>query len=163
MWNAGTIPFDNASVDLYVKPYPFQRAMKCIKHIFIYLFSITMNHSKCDTTEKAMSQHKIGTSRYQMSFSSLEDQIMPENPVRIIEAFVDMLDLKTFGFQHVQTKQKDAPGFHPCVLLKIYFYGYFNRIRSSRKLEKECERNIEMRWLCEGQMPCYHMISTFRT
>ncbi len=102
-----------------------------------------------------MSQHKIGTSRYQMSFSSLEDQIMPENPVRIIDAFVDMLDLKTFGFQHVQTKQKSAPCFHPNVLLKIYFYGYFNRIRSSRKLEKECERNIEMRWLCEGQTPCY--------
>lgn len=110
-----------------------------------------------------MSQHKIGTSRYQMSFSSLEDQIMPENPVRIIDAFVDMLDLKTFGFQHVQTKQKGAPSFHPSLLLKIYFYGYFNRIRSSRKLEKECERNIEMRWLCEGQTPSYHTISTFRT
>jgi hypothetical protein len=76
-----------------------------------------------------MSHHKTGTSRYQMSFGSLEDQISPENPVRIIDAFVDMLDLKTFGFQHVQAKQKGAPGFHPSVLLKIYFYGYLNRIR----------------------------------
>ena len=98
-----------------------------------------------------------------MSFGSLEDQIAPDNPVRIIDAFVDMLDLKTFGFQHAQPKHRGAPGFHPSVLLKIYFYGYFNRIRSSRKLEKECGRNIEMRWLCEAQAPCYHTISTFRT
>jgi transposase len=139
-----------------------------------------------------MSHHKIGTSRHQVSFGSLDDQIGPENPVRIIDAFVDMLDLNTFGFQHIQAKQKGALpmaigtmaigtmaigtmaigtmaigtiaiGIHPSVLLKIYFYGYFNRIRSSRKLEKECERNIEMRWLCEGQTPSYHTISTFRT
>lgn len=110
-----------------------------------------------------MSHHKTGISRHQISFGSLEDQIAPDNPVRIIDAFVDMLDLKTFGFQHIQAKQTGAPSFHPSLLLKIYFYGYFNRIRSSRKLEKECERNIEMRWLCQGQMPCYHTISTFRT
>ena len=110
-----------------------------------------------------MSQHKSGTARNQMSFGSLDDQIGTENPVRIIDAFLDMLDLKTLGFQHVQVKQKGAPSFHPAVLLKIYFYGYFNRIRSSRKLEKECERNIEMRWLCEEQTPCYHTIATFRT
>jgi transposase len=110
-----------------------------------------------------MSHHKTGTSRYQMSFGSLEDQISPENPVRIIDAFVDMLDIKTFGFRHLQVKHTGAPSFHPSLLLKIYFYGYFNRIRSSRKLEKECGRNIEMRWLCEGQTPCYHTISTFRT
>jgi transposase len=112
---------------------------------------------------KAMSHHKTGTSRYQMSFGSLEDQIAPDNPVRVIDAFADMLDLKTFGFQHIQSKQTGAPCFHPSVLLKIYLYGYFNKIRSSRKLEKECERNIEMRWLCEEQTPCYHTISTFRT
>ena len=110
-----------------------------------------------------MSHHKIGTARNQISFGTLDDQIGAENPVRIIDAFVEMLDLKTFGFQHIQVKQKGAPSFHPALLLKIYFYGYFNRIRSSRKLEKECERNIEMRWLCEGLMPCYHSISTFRT
>ncbi|MDZ7910564.1 MAG: IS1182 family transposase [Rhodococcus sp. (in: high G+C Gram-positive bacteria)] len=110
-----------------------------------------------------MSHHKTGTSRHQMSFGSLEDQIAPDNPVRIVDAFVDMLDLKTFGFQHMQAKQKGAPCFHPSMLLKIYFYGYMNRIRSSRKLETECERNIEVRWLCEGQVPSYHTISTFRT
>ncbi len=110
-----------------------------------------------------MSQHKIGTARNQISFGSLDDQIGEDNPVRIIDAFVEMLDLKTFGFQHVQVKAKGAPSYHPALLLKIYFYGYSNRIRSSRKLEKECERNIEMRWLCEGLAPCYHSISTFRT
>lgn len=110
-----------------------------------------------------MSHHRTGTSRNQMSFGSLDDQIAPDNPVRILDAFVDMLDLGTFGFQHIQPKQKGSPSYHPAILLKLYFYGYFNRIRSSRKLEKECERNIEMRWLCEGQAPCYHTISTFRT
>lgn len=110
-----------------------------------------------------MSHHKTGISRHQISFGTLEDQITPDNPVRIIDAFVDMLDVKTFGFRHIQVKHTGAPSFHPCLLLKIYFYGYFNKIRSSRKLEKECERNIEMRWLCEGQTPCYHTISTFRT
>lgn len=116
-----------------------------------------------DKTNKTMSHHKIGTARNQISFGTLDDQIAPDNPVRVMDAFVDMLDLKTFGFQHVQSKQKGAPSYHPAVLLKIYFYGYFNRIRSSRKLEKECERNIEMRWLCGAQVPCYHSISTFRT
>lgn len=110
-----------------------------------------------------MSHHKTGTARNQISFGTLDDQTGADNPVRIIDAFVEMLDLKTFGFQHVKPKQKGASSFHPAVLLKIYFYGYFNRIRSSRKLEKECERNIEMRWLCEGQTPCYHTIATFRT
>lgn len=116
-----------------------------------------------DKTTAAMPHHKTGTARNQMSFGSLDDQIAPDNPVRILDAFVDMLDLGTFGFQHIRPKEKGAPSFHPSVLLKLYFYGYFNRIRSSRKLEKECERNMEMRWLCEGQAPCYHTIATFRT
>ena len=62
-----------------------------------------------DKTTTAMPQHKIGTARNQMSFVSLDDQIGPENPVRILDAFVDMLDLNTFGLQHVQPKQKGAP------------------------------------------------------
>ena len=107
--------------------------------------------------------HKLGIDRHQMQFSALEDLIAEDNVVRVIDAFVDMLDLKTFGFQHLDTKNIGASAYHPSVLLKIYFYGYYNRIRSSRKLELECTRNIEMQWLINGLVPSYHTISTFRT
>lgn len=110
-----------------------------------------------------MSQHKIGISRHQMQFSALEDLIAQDNVVRVVDAFVDALDLNTFGFQHIDMKAIGASAFHPSVLLKIYFYGYYNRIRSSRKLEAECTRNIEMKWLINDLMPSYHTISTFRT
>lgn len=107
--------------------------------------------------------HKLGIDRHQMQFSALEDLIAADNVVRVIDAFVDMLDLKTFGFNHLDTKNIGASAYHPSVLLKIYFYGYYNRIRSSRKLELECTRNIEMQWLINGLVPSYHTISTFRT
>ena len=107
--------------------------------------------------------HKLGIDRHQMQFSALEDLIAEDNVVRVIDAFVDMLDLKTFGFEHLETKNIGASAYHPSVLLKIYFYGYYNRIRSSRKLEVECTRNIEMQWLINGLVPSYHTISTFRT
>lgn len=110
-----------------------------------------------------MSHYKTGTVRDLVRSGTLDEQIGPENPVRVIDAFVDMLDLTTFGFQHAQVNHLGTPCYHPAVMLKIYLYGYFNRIRSSRGLEKECERNIEMRWLCQEQMPSYHSISTFRT
>jgi transposase len=74
---------------------------------------------------------------------------------------VDSLDLEALPFQHVIGYGR--PPYHPKVLLKIYLYGYFNRIRSSRKLEVECHRNIELRWLTENQMPCYVTIAKFRT
>ena len=81
--------------------------------------------------------HKVGIDRQQIQFSALEDLIAEDNVVRVIDAFVDMLDLKSFGFQHLETKNIGASAYHPAVLLKIYFYGYYNRIRSSRKLELE--------------------------
>jgi transposase len=107
--------------------------------------------------------HKIGTDRLQMQFSSLEDLIDQDNVVRVVDAFIDMLDLKTFGFHHLETKKIGASAYHPSVHLRILFYGYYNRIRSSRMLEKECTRNVEMQWLINGLVPSYHSISTFRT
>ena len=92
-------------------------------------------------------QHILGISRHQMRISSLEDAISPDNPVRFIDAFVTFVDLSKLGFS-VQTLKKDGrPSYHSQVFLKIYLYGYLGGIRSSRKLEKECFRNIEMQWL----------------
>jgi transposase len=110
-----------------------------------------------------MVQYRQGTARNQVQFYSLDDLIAPDNMVRVIDAFVDILDFDTLGFAHIKTKETGTPPYHPALLLKIYLYGYLNRVRSSRKLEKECERNIEMQWLCERQVPSYHTIATFRT
>jgi transposase len=107
--------------------------------------------------------HIIGISRQERQNLCWDDLIAPDNPVRVIDVFVDALDLEPLGFLHVRTFGYGRPPYHPKVLLKIYLYGYFNRIRSSRKLEVECHRNIEMRWLTENQMPCYVTIANFRT
>ena len=110
-----------------------------------------------------MSQHRIGIDRNQFQFSCLEDLIAEDNTVRVIDAFVDILDFKALGFAHLQPKKTGNPPYHPALMLRIYLYGYLNRVRSSRKLEAECTRNIEMQWLCNYQIPCYHTIATFRT
>jgi transposase len=93
----------------------------------------------------------------------LEPLIGEENTVRVIAAFVDSLDLAALGFAHVNLNQTGAPPYDPGLLLKLYFYGYFNRIRSSRMLERECTRNVELWWLLERAVPSYHTIATFRT
>ena len=110
-----------------------------------------------------MSQHRIGIARNQFQFSCLEDLIAEDNAVRVIDAFVDILDFKALGFAHLQPKKTGNPPYHPAMMLRIYLYGYLNRVRSSRKLEAECGRNIEMQWLCNYQIPCYHTIATFRS
>ena len=110
-----------------------------------------------------MSQHRIGIDRNQFQFSCLEDLIAEDNTVRVIDAFVDILDFKALGFAHLQPKKTGNPPYHPALMLRIYLYGYLNRVRSSRKLEAECGRNLEMQWLCNYQIPCYHTIATFRT
>lgn len=79
---------------------------------------------------------------------SLEDYVSEENPVRVVDAFVDELDLRELGFAGMQPKSTGRPAYHPSVLLKIYIYGYLNRIQSSRRLEREAGRNIELMWLC---------------
>lgn len=107
-------------------------------------------------------QHITGISRMQMRISSLEDTIDANNPVRFIDAFVEALDLAKVGFVYKTLKTEGRPSFESKVFLKIYLYGYINGLRSSRKLEKECLRNIEMQWLVEAVRPNYHTIADFR-
>lgn len=107
-------------------------------------------------------QHTLGISRYQMRISSLEDTISQDNQVRFIDAFVLFLDLSKLDFEVKTLKKEGRPSYDTKAFLKIYLYGYLNGIRSSRKLEKECFRNIEMQWLLEDIRPNYHSISDFR-
>ena len=93
---------------------------------------------------------------------SLDDYVGPENPVRFIEAFVDGLDLAAAGFGRVQSKATGRPGYAPADLLKLYVYGYLNRVRSSRRLEAETHRNIEVIWLLRHLKPDFKTIADFR-
>src|ERR1700744_3232378 len=92
---------------------------------------------------------------------SLDDYVGPENPVRFIEAFVDGLDLTTAGFIRVAPKRTGRPGYAPTDLLKLYIYGYLNRVRSSRRLEAETHRNIEVIWLLRHLKPDSKTIADF--
>ena len=94
--------------------------------------------------------------------ASLDEYIDDENMVHVIDAFVDALDLGALGFSGVDPKSTGRPAYHPSVLLKIYVYGYLNRIASSRRLEKETQRNIEMMWLTGRLSPDFKTIATFR-
>jgi transposase len=108
--------------------------------------------------------HIIGTSREQMLLlpESLEDYVGPENPVRFIEAFVNELDLESTGFVRAIPKSTGRPGYDPGDLLKLYIYGYLNRTRSSRRLEAETYRNIEVIWLLKRLQPDFKTIADFR-
>ena len=97
-----------------------------------------------------------------MSFGSIDEQIEADNPVRFIEAFVEQLDLEKLHYQHPALKTEGRPPFHPKVFLKLYLYGYLNGIRSSRRLEKESKRNLELHWLLGQLVPNYHSIADFR-
>ena len=77
------------------------------------------------------------------------DEYSPDNAVRFIEAFVDSLDLATAGFNRTLPKATGRPGYNPSDLLKLYIYGYLNRVRSSRRLEAETHRNLEVIWLMQ--------------
>jgi len=101
-------------------------------------------------------------SRLQMEFSTLEEQVEQDNPVRFIEAFVEQLDLGQLQYSVKEQKTEGRPSFNPRVFLKLYLYGYLNGIRSSRRLEKECRRNVELHWLMQKLVPNYHSISDFR-
>ncbi len=95
---------------------------------------------------------------------SIDDYVDEDNSVRVIESYVDILDLKNLGFDDTRKSDRidGQKAYNPLLLLKIYIYGYLNKIRSSRALEKECKRNIELMWLCNGLTPSYHTISDFR-
>jgi transposase len=92
---------------------------------------------------------------------SLEESIDSDNEVRVIDLFVESLSLKDFGFD-MEFIENGRPAYHPSDLLKLYIYGYLNKIRSSRDLEKECKRNIEVIWLLKGLQPDHNTISNFR-
>ena len=92
----------------------------------------------------------------------LDDYICEDNPVRVVEAFVEELDLGTLGFDGVEPEATGRPAYHPATLLKIYIYGYLNRIQSSRRLEREAQRNLELIWLTGKLMPDFKTIADFR-
>src|SRR5919205_1739311 len=92
----------------------------------------------------------------------LDDYVAQDNAVRIIEACVDELDLGALGFAGVVPEATGRPSYHPATLLKIYIYGYLNRVPSSRRLERETQRNLEMIWLTGRLMPDFKTIADFR-
>jgi transposase len=93
---------------------------------------------------------------------SLEDYISEENPVRVIEVFIDELNLAGLGFSGMTPAATGRPAYHPSTLLKIYLYGYLNRVQSSRRLEREAQRNIELMWLTGRLAPDFKTIADFR-
>ena len=108
--------------------------------------------------------HRTGTDRNQLLLlpPSLDELIGEENPTKVIDAFVDSLNIKEAGFKNSIPAEKGCPPYNPADLLKLYLYGDLNRIRSSRKLEKECTRNIEVIWLLNQLRPKYRTIAYFR-
>ena len=92
----------------------------------------------------------------------LDDYVAETNPVRVVDVFVDELDLSKLEFAGVEPAATGRPAYHPATLLKIYIYGYLNRIQSSRRLEKEAQRNVELMWLTGRLTPDFKTIADFR-
>ena len=94
--------------------------------------------------------------------ASLDDYVTEDNPVRVVEAFIEELDLGALGFDGVEPAATGRPAYHPSTLLRIYLYGYLNRVQSSRRLEREAQRNIELMWLTGRLAPDFKTIANFR-
>lgn len=94
---------------------------------------------------------------------SIDEYVSEENPVRVIDAFVEALDLAGLGFDGVEPKATGRPAYHPATMLKIYLYGYLNRIQSSRRLEQEARRNLELMWLVGRLAPDFKTLADFRS
>lgn len=111
-----------------------------------------------------MSHYIQGQGRTQATLfpESLDDFVTLDNPVRVIDAFVDELDLAKLGFARTKPNHTGRPGYHPATLLKLYVYGYLNRIQSTRRLECETQRNVELMWLIERLTPDFKTIADFR-
>jgi transposase len=105
-----------------------------------------------------------GTDRHQIALlpDCLNDYVAADNPVRAVDAFVDELDLATLGFAGVVPAATGRPGYHPAALLKLYLYGYLNQVASSRRLEREAGRNVEVMWLVGRLVPDHKTIADFR-
>lgn len=93
---------------------------------------------------------------------SLDDWVEEDNPVRVVDVFVDALNLAQLGFERARPAETGRPAYHPATLLKIYIYGYLNRIQSSRRLEREAQRNLELIWLTQRLTPDFKTIADFR-
>jgi len=108
--------------------------------------------------------HIPGSDRSQLLLlpEAIDDYVASDNPVRFVDAFVDALDLRAAGFTRVEAKATGRPGYAPGDLLKLYIYGYLNRIQSSRRLEREANRNIELMWLIGRLAPDFKTIADFR-
>ena len=91
----------------------------------------------------------------------LDDYIAEDSPVRVIDVFIDDLDLSELGFKTV-AEATGRPGYHPATLLKLFIYGYLNRVHSSRRLEREAQRNVELMWLTGRLAPDFKTIADFR-
>src|SRR5476649_1413694 len=110
-----------------------------------------------------MARFVVGDDRSQSTLfpERLDEYLGEDNPVRAIDVFVDELDLVKLGFDGVEPEATGRPAYHPATLLKIYVYGYLNRVQSSRRLERECQRNIELVWLTGRLMPDFKTIADF--
>ena len=93
---------------------------------------------------------------------SLDDYVTEDNPVRVVEVFIDELDLAALGFGGVEPAATGRPAYHAATMLKIYLYGYLNRVQSSRRLEREAQRNVELMWLTGRLAPDFKTIANFR-
>ena len=109
-------------------------------------------------------RHKQGGSRQQSTLfpESMDEYVSKDNPVRVIDAFIDSLDMAALGFTLATTKDTGRKPYHPADLLKLYTYGYLNQIRSTRRLEKECHRNVEVLWLMKRLAPDFKTVANFR-
>jgi transposase len=117
-----------------------------------------------DSQGERMKRFVEGVDRDQVTLfpETLEDFVEEENGVRVIDVFVDALDLAALGFDGVQPQATGRPSYHPSVLLKLYIYGYLNRVQSSRRLEREAGRNVEVMWLTGRLVPDHKTIADFR-
>ena len=104
----------------------------------------------------------IGREQSTLFPARLDDYVAEDNPVRAVDVFVDSLDLDKLGFLRIQPLDVGRPGYHPRTMLKLYIYGYLNRVPSSRRLERECQRNIEVIWLTGQLAPDFKTIADFR-
>src|SRR5262250_2874470 len=111
-----------------------------------------------------MKRFVAGADRAQSTLlpESLDDWVDESNPVRVVDAFVDALDIAELGFEGVEPAVTGRPSYHPAVLLKLYIYGYLNRVQSSRRLEREAGRNLEVLWLLGRLVPDHKTIADFR-
>ncbi len=108
--------------------------------------------------------HAEGCDRDQMTLSpeTLDEYVCEENPVRFIDTFMQCLDMRQLGFTHAVPNELGRPPYNPADLLRLYVYGYLNRVRSSRQLEKEANRNVELMWLLRRLAPDFKTIADFR-